>query len=971
MTQPSHVRDLLIFMFPNVVNRRFTRSGSVCIPNVMLRSVLKAYKDRLHFCHVNAGSVPPKIDEIRGCFVNTELDIIVVSETWLKSYHSNKFVELPGFELIRNDRCAKRSGGVALYVRDNLTFKVLKLSERVSSEYLFIEVIFPDSKILVGAYYKAPGVKELDVFEDVLDELTVSYDDVLLLGDFNECLLSAYGQRGCCVNRTCSKCEFAGIIAKFGLTSVGTIASHYEVGKTPSLIDLCLTNKPEKVVFFNQISHGLSKHDMIFGSFSCNKKALDKPVRLCRNFAKVDSSRLYADACSIGWNELFYATDVSEKVGIFNRKVITLLEAHAPLKPFVSASPLTSVQPWFTSEIRRALLERDIAKSEYSRNLVSRDHYRRLRNRATGLVRKAKYDYLQPKLHVGLGSKALWRNLRDVGAVSSGDVKPEFTAEEFNARLTSPVSFDGVTPSVVPLEPDVDRCFSFSNVNSCDVARVVNSIKSKSVGLDNVPLTFVRMILPFVLPSLTHIINYSITSSAVARSWKLSKVLPVHKKTRQRGLDDFRPICILPGLSKVLEILAKEQVCAYLRGNGFLDRYQSGFRERHSTSTALLHVSDEIRKSFDKKRLVLMVLLDFSKAFDSLNHSRLLGKLSAKFKFSSSAVKFVSDYLSDRFQCVCIRSHCSELLLNKTGIPQGSVLGPLLFSLYINDLPSCLKAANHHMFADDVQLYMPFEKTSLNAAVFRMNQDLYAVNKWACENFLTLNAKKSQSIVFSESGGVMLDSERLPFVLLGGKVVPYADSVLNLGLMMDKAMSFSEQVGVVCSRVFSRLRSLWPLSHIFPQKTRLTLVKSLVIPAFTYSECVYTSNLSAIDVRSLERAFSACVRFVYKLRRFDSTRDYANGILGAPIMTYLRQRRCSALHGIVKTRMPSYLFDKLCRGNSVRSGVFLIPRHSSTQYNRSFFVRTVSDYNAIPTSVRELNSPASFSRACLARFLAS
>lgn len=354
----------------------------------------------------------------------------------------------------------------------------------------------------------------------------------------------------------------------------------------------------------------------------------------------------------------------------------------------------------------------------------------------------------------------------------------------------------------------------------------------------------------------------------------------------------------------------------------------------------------------------------FFKAFDSLNHSRLLGKLSAKFNFSSAAVKFVSDYLSDRFQCVCIGAHCSELLLNKTGIPQGSVLGPLLFSLYINDLPSCLKTANHHMFADDVQLYLSFKKTALNAAVFRMNQDLYAVNRWAREYFLT------QSIVFSETGGVMLDSERLPCVLLGGKVVPYADKVLNLGIIMDRAMSFSDQVSVICSRVFSRLRSLWPLSHIFPQKTRLTLVKSLVIPAFTYGECVYSSNLSAVDLRSLERAFSACVRFVYRLRRYDSTRDYTNGILGAPITTYLRQRRCSALHSIIKTRMPSYLFDKLCHGSSVRSGVFLIPRHSSTQYNRSFFVRTVSDYNAIPTSVRALYSLPGFSRACLARFSA-
>lgn len=167
---------------------------------------------------------------------------------------------------------------------------------------------------------------------------------------------------------------------------------------------------------------------------------------------------------------------------------------------------------------------------------------------------------------------------------------------------------------------------------------------------------FVKMILPFVLPSLTHIINCAFTTSSVPRAWKLSKVLPVLKKTRLRGLDDFRPICILPCLSKVFEILAKEQITTYLDSNGLHDVFQSGFRAGHSTSTALLHVSDEIRKAFDKKCLTIMVLLDFSKAFDSLNHVKLLTKLSTDFGFASTAVDLIRNYLAGRFQRVCIIS---------------------------------------------------------------------------------------------------------------------------------------------------------------------------------------------------------------------------------------------------------------------------------------------------------------------------
>lgn len=298
------------------------RYGSVCIHNVVLRSTLRASNDRLHFCHVNAGSLPPKIDEFRSIIDGTNLDIVIASETWLKSYHSDKLVELCGFASVRSDRYAKRSGGVIMYIRKDLNYRVVKVSENVSSEFLFIEIIFPDSKILVGAYYKAPRVEELDVLEETLLELTVQYDDILLLGDFNENFLGALsGQCTFCVNHSCSKCEFADIIDRFDLVSMGDIPSHYPFNERPSLIDLGLTNRPEKILFFNQVSHGLSRHDLLFGSYSCNKGPSCKPPRFSRNFARVDASALNSDAESIGWNDVFHAASVSDKVQLFNDKV--------------------------------------------------------------------------------------------------------------------------------------------------------------------------------------------------------------------------------------------------------------------------------------------------------------------------------------------------------------------------------------------------------------------------------------------------------------------------------------------------------------------------------------------------------------------------------------------------------------------------------------------------------------------------
>lgn len=290
------------------------------------------------------------------------------------------------------------------------------------------------------------------------------------------------------------------------------------------------------------------------------------------------------------------------------------------------------------------------------------------------------------------------------------------------------------------------------------------------------------------------------------KCWKLAKIIPNHKKTRSRGLDDFRPLSILSCLSKVLEVLAKEQLLEYLRSNDYLDRYQSGFRTRHSTETALLFISDHIRKSFERKQLTILLLLDFSKAFDTIQHSKLLEKLVHEFNFSSSAVSFIQDYLTDRMQCVTINDHTSQPIAVRQGIPQGSVLGPIIFSLYINNLPSSLKYMLHHMFADDVQLYYSCAENEITDAIQKIHEDISAVCAWANDNGLLLNAKKTKAIVFSNA---TLRST-VPNIVINGTTVNYSDSVVNLGLTMDVNFSYSAHVKEISSKVFSRLRSLWP-----------------------------------------------------------------------------------------------------------------------------------------------------------------
>lgn len=348
------------------LNNSPASSGMVFMPNVLLKSIFKLANDRLNICHVNAGSIHPKIDEFRYVFDNVLLDIIIVSETWLKSYRSNASIKLEKYEVVRNDRYAKQSGGVAVYIRKGLNYKVLTSSEGIKSEFLFLEIIFPDSKILVGAYYKAPKVEELDIFENVVAELTDACDDIIILGDFNENQYDMVNNNPCsyCVRNTRTKCRCSDSLEAVGLKSIGTIPTHYPENGRPSLIDLFLTNRPEKVLLFNQISHGLSKHDIIFGSNACNKKLVEEKQRFARFYRSINTESLFKDVSAAAWSPIFRITNVNEKVDYFNSVLLSLLNHHAPLRPFKKKTSFSSIKPWFTNEIKRAIIERYLTTTQ-------------------------------------------------------------------------------------------------------------------------------------------------------------------------------------------------------------------------------------------------------------------------------------------------------------------------------------------------------------------------------------------------------------------------------------------------------------------------------------------------------------------------------------------------------------------------------------------------------------------------------
>lgn len=454
------------------------------------------------------------------------------------------------------------------------------------------------------------------------------------------------------------------------------------------------------------------------------------------------------------------------------------------------------------------------------------------------------------------------------------------------------------------------------------------------------------MILADILPHITHVINYCIMTSKCPAVWKRAKVFPNHKKGKTFSLDDFRGISILPIFSKVFELLLKNQITVHLDVNKLRIAQQSGFRSFHSTTTALLKITDDIKRSLSKKMTAIMLLLDFTKAFDSVVHKLLCDKLRTQFFFDNTAVSLILDYLSGRAQAVCIDGVMSGFLPITRGLPQGSVLAPALFLLFINDMPSTVRFMLTHLFADDVQLYKVFAKTDLADNIFDMNRDMKAVNDWALINKLELNAKKSQGIVISD-GSVDFS----PLIRLNGVAIPFFGKVKNLGLTINNKFHWLDHAEGVHNKVYAGLRSLWPFSRSTPFKTREMLAKSLLMPHFEYCCTVFTYGLDYGAKNLLNSAFHAVVRYVYGIDRSADVEDYAKRFVGFSLFNFLKFRCMAFLFKLVRSQAPPYLSELIKIDFATRTKQAEIPRCNAMLRN-TLFGKGLVDWNLLPVAIR-------------------
>lgn len=907
--------------------------GPLISSSSYINSTLRSFSNQLKVSHLNCRSITPKLDELKLILKNNPLDIFSVSETWLSNVVSDRAVAMPGFKLCRNDR-SSRGGGVALYISNKLKYKyVFKISDSNACESLFVELYFGNATLLLGVVYLRNG--DLVSFENYHRNLFVKYTNIIISGDFNCNMFDSIKSNS--LRSLCTRCSLSVIH--------NSRPTHYDIARdSSSLIDFFLVSKIESCCYSDQVQCPyVSDHALIFGSFVFRVEDLQEFVEF-RDFNNINWDGLLSFASNFDLSLFFSSNDVDTKCTIIS----SLFDSFLSYVPLTRRRIRCENDSWMDSRtITYARSLRDLAFSAFRLNRSS-DNWRiycKLRNKAKSVIRREKRKHFS-RLFNGLDSGGMWKVLRGSGCVGNDDVVCDYNAGDLNDFFVGGTNFDNDEHFNFDFDDSVNS-FSFRCVNELELLEALNRVRSRSVGVDSISIKFIKIVFPYISSLILDFVNTILTTSVFPLAWKTARVVPIPKTKVVRGLDDFRPISILPALSKVVEHLLKNQI---LQSDFIsISESQFAFRQGYNTTSLLLKLTDDIRCNVNNNKLSVLVSLDLSKAFNSIDHGKMISKLRNEFNFSKPACRLVMSYLCGRSQFVALNNDISSLRSLYSGVPQGSVLGPLLFILYINDLPRLVnsRGCQSFLFADDVFLLFDGNRRFTELLEGNVNCSLDRVLQWVTENSLSLNSSKSKAVMFGLSNRVNFDLD----VFLGEDRIELVNQLRCLGIVLDNSLSFESHINIVCGRVWGALRKMYSTNIFIPFSVKQKIAHAVLMSQVLYGLEVVSGTIG-VNFIKLKRVVNAIVRFIYNVRRRDHISEYVRRFLGCSFNEFVKYRILYFFHKVMKSGKPLLLRNNFVFTRSTRNPQLHISRIRNSTFERSFMIRVARCWNPLPYGLR-------------------
>ena len=493
---------------------------------------------------------------------------------------------------------------------------------------------------------------------------------------------------------------------------------------------------------------------------------------------------------------------------------------------------------------------------------------------------------------------------------------------------------------------------------------------TKSTGLDEIPARFIRDGACILKVPICFIVNQSIFSGIVPDDMKVARVKPLYKKNSPLEVGNYRPVSILSIVSKILERSVYSQLSKFLDSNNLLFEYQSGFRSKFSTDTCLIHLLDYIKGNSAKGLFTGMIMLDLQKAFDTVDHDILCDKLKV---MGVESVNWFRSYLSDRKQFVCINEVSSKSGHVSCGVPQGSILGPLLFLIYVNDMSMSIdNDCKLILYADDSAILFPHKNPDVISN--KLGKVLESCSSWLVDNKLSLHLGKTECMLFGPRKKLRKITKFQ--VVCNGHVIKATDKVKYLGLSIDSLLNGESIVSSIIQKVNARLKFLYRQAGCLDRGSRMTLSSALIQCYFDYSCSSWFSSLSKHLKQKLQVCQNKMVRFILNLGpRHSINCDILDSLNMLNVEARVKQLRLNHVFNIVQGLAPNYLQENFTlvsstsryatRSSSNRN--FIVPQISTYEAG-TFYYSAIKDWNVLPVNIKEITNKDTFKDA-LKQFL--
>lgn len=788
--------------------------------------------------------------------IGINCDILVLTECWLSCCPNIPLID--NYEYYSNKIFSNQNEGVVVYIKKNLKASIVEPSFNQGNC-----IILKLQDTVVVAVYRSPSYKNTDGFlnsiNNVLTSLT-SYKNIILIGDINIDILSE------------DSSTYLNLMASHGL-----LPSHNLVTRDASgtcLDHVFLKTTTSAITLVPQTTLTDHKSVLFFLNYKLNR------VNMSRTQTIVDYNKIKTDLELLNLQPIYNCLNPNQSLNFFVNAIQTIVDNNTTVIKYPCRKQ--TIKPWITPGLLKCIQNRDKLHAKCKKdsdNIIIVTSYRRYRNFCNLLLKKIKTQYEKSQLEkAGNNNKKIWEILKSV----TSTVKVKNTSQDLLSNAPTPeqavnnvnVYFSNVGKNLAQkinnynLSKPISKTkslhsFCLLETDQEELESLISSLKTDcSVGIDKISSKILKQNKDILIKPLLHIFNQCLELACFPTILKTSIIIPIHKGGDRDRVENYRPISILPSISKLLEKLINNRLTKYLEHNKILSDNQFGFRGGKSTEDAVLKLTNYISSNLDKGKKCLSVFLDLAKAFDTVSVPILLQKLD-DIGVRGIQLQLFQDYLNNRTQHVKIGSHLSseQPAGQGYGVPQGSILGPTLFLIYINDLCALTTLRGTIVsYADDTALLFSADNWD---EVFRTAQEgLNLVTNWLQENYLTLNAEKTKFLTFSIRSNTQPDHT---FSLTAHSChsnsssndckcvsLQKTETIKYLGVLIDQHLNFKPHINLLTSRVRKLIYVFKNLRHIAQphilKRVYFSLCQSLISYCITSWGGAPKTNLLPLEI---------------------------------------------------------------------------------------------------------------------------